>query len=79
MLEATAALAALRDMPPPLVVHAPATFRRLGLKAGAPALDVLELYAFVLPARPVVPTARGLALALDLKLPKGLADEAAAD
>ena len=76
-LDAHAALAALRDLPPPLVVHAPATFRRLGLKAGAPALDLLELFAFVLPARPAVPTPRGLALALDLKPPKTLADEAA--
>ncbi len=76
-LDARAALAALRDMPPPLVVHAPATFRRLGLKAGAPALDLLELFAFILPARPVVPTPRGLALALDLKPPKTLADEVA--
>ena len=31
---------ALRDRPPPLLVHAPATLRRLG-RAGAPALDLL--------------------------------------
>jgi ATP-dependent DNA helicase DinG len=59
---------ALRDGPPPLVVHAPATLRRLGL-VGVPALDLLELFAFVLPARPVTPTPRGLALALDLPPP----------
>jgi ATP-dependent DNA helicase DinG len=58
----------LRGMAPPLLVHAPATLRRLGL-AGAPALDVLELFAFVLPARPAVPTPRGLALALELAPP----------
>ena len=59
---------ALRAMPPPLLVHAPATLRRIGL-AGVPALDLLELFAFVLPARLVVPTPRGLALALDLPPP----------
>ena len=32
------------------MVHAPATLRRLGLRA-SPALDLLELFAFVLPAR----------------------------
>ncbi len=59
------AVALLRDMAPPLVVHAPATSRRLGI-ADLPALDLLELFAFVLPARPAAPTPRGLALALDL-------------
>ena len=56
---------------PPLLVHAPATLRRLGLRPG-PAFDLLELFAFVLPARPVAPTPRGLALALDLPPPTGL-------
>ena len=55
----------LRDLPPPMVVHAPATFRRLALRPGA-AFDLLELFAFVLPARAPAPTPRGLALALDL-------------
>ncbi len=72
------AVAALKKMRPPMVVHAPATFRRLGLKAGAPALDVLELFAFVLPARGAAPTPRGLALALDMKLPESIEDAAAA-
>ncbi|MDA8253568.1 MAG: ATP-dependent DNA helicase, partial [Rhodospirillales bacterium] len=67
-LPADAAGRALRGMAPPLLVHAPATLRRLGL-AGAAALDLLELFAFVLPARPVVPTPRGLALALDAPPP----------
>jgi ATP-dependent DNA helicase DinG len=67
----------LRSMPAAVLVHAPATFRRLGLRS-APALDLLELFAFVLPARSAAPTPRGLALALDLPLPKpGLAAEAA--
>ncbi len=56
--------ALLRGMPPPLLVHAPATFRRLGVRPG-PAFDLLELFAFVYPAKAAAPTARGLALALD--------------
>ena len=75
-LPADEAVAALRRLPPPLLVHAPATWRRLALRA-APALDLLELYAFVLPARPVPPTPRGLALALDLAPPRTLEDSAA--
>ena len=62
------AVAMLRDMAPPLLVHAPATLRRLGI-GGMAVLDLLELFAFVLPARPAAPTPRGLALAL------GLSDE----
>ena len=58
-------------------MHAPATFRRLGLRR-QPCHDLLELFAFVLPARPATPTARGLALALDLDPPApGLEAEAA--
>ncbi len=69
--------ARLRALPPPLLVHAPATLRRLGLKA-LPCFDLLELFAFVLPARPAAPTPRGLALALDLDPPgAGLEDAAA--
>jgi ATP-dependent DNA helicase DinG len=67
-LPAEAAGRALRGMAPPLLVHAPATLRRLGLQ-GAQALDLLELFAFVLPARGAAPTPRGLALALDLPVP----------
>ncbi len=55
----------LRTMPPPLLVHAPATFRRIGLRP-TPAFDLLDLFAFSYPARPAAPTARGLALALNL-------------
>jgi len=60
----------LRTLPPPLLVHAPATFRRLGLHPG-PAYDLLELYAFAVPARPAAPSPRGLAVALDRDLPGG--------
>ena len=59
------------SMAPPLLVHAPATLRRLGLRPQR-CLDLLELWAFVLPARPVTPTPRGLALALDLDPPHDL-------
>ncbi|HTZ69042.1 MAG TPA: ATP-dependent DNA helicase, partial [Acetobacteraceae bacterium] len=76
-LPAAEMLARLKKLRPPLLVHAPATFRRLGMKGGAPALDLLELFAFVLPARPVAPTPRGLALALDLKPPTTLEEAAA--
>jgi ATP-dependent DNA helicase DinG len=71
-LPAEEAAAALRHMPPPLLVHAPATLRRLGVASGG-GLDLLELFAFVLPARTAAPTPRGLALALDLAPPEGIA------
>ena len=70
LLPVAAAAAHLRGLPPPLLVHAPATFRRLGLR-GMPAFDLLELFAFVLPARAAAPTPRGLALALDFEPPRG--------
>ena len=68
----------LRGLPPPLLIHAPATLRRLGIRALA-TFDLLELFAFVLPARPATPTTRGLCLALDLDTPgQGMESEAAA-
>jgi ATP-dependent DNA helicase DinG len=75
-MPAEEAAAALRALPMPLVVHAPATFRRLGLRTPPPALDLLELFAFVHPARLAAPTPRGLALALNLAPPKSLEDAA---
>ena len=71
------AVAALRRLKPPVLVHAPATFRRLGQRAASPALDLLELFAFVLPGRPVAPTPRGMALALDMDPPRTMEDAAA--
>jgi ATP-dependent DNA helicase DinG len=71
------ACARLRSSPPPLVCHAAATARRLRL-AGLAAADVLELWAFVRPAEPVVPTPRALAEALGLPVPRTLEDAAAA-
>ena len=65
----------LLELGPPLLVHAPSVARRLDLSPFAVAFDLLELYAFCLPARPAAPTPRGLAMALDLDPP---ADDAAA-
>ena len=48
LLPTAEAAALLRTLPPPILVHAPATFRRLGLRP-RPAFDLLELFAFVLP------------------------------
>ena len=62
--------------PAPYVCHAKAIVRRLGLSA-LTALDVLELFAFVHPARLTVPTVRGLARVLGLALPESTEDEAA--
>ena len=77
VLSAEAAAEQMRHLPPPLVIHAPATFRRLTLRR-LPAFDLLELFAFVLPAHTAPPTARGLALALDYDPPAaGLEAEAA--
>ncbi len=61
---------------PPLVCHARAVARRLGVKPFV-ARDLLELYAFVEPARFCLPTSRGLANALGLGAPTSLEDEAA--
>jgi ATP-dependent DNA helicase DinG len=60
----------------PLLVHAPVTLRRLGL-GPRPCLDLLELWAFVRPASSAAPTARGLALALDMDPPASMEDAAA--
>lgn len=60
----------------PILCHAPATARRLGVDRLA-AFDLLELFAFARPARFCLPTPRGLALALGLPPPIGIEDEAA--
>lgn len=70
-----AAAARIQHGEVPIVCHARAVARRLGLPAIA-AFDVLELFAFVRPARFCVPTPRGLATALLLPLPDGHDDEA---
>lgn len=64
-----------------LVAHASLTARRLGMsppQRSADLLDVLELYAFVRPARFCAPSPSGLALALGQSEPKDAEDQAAA-
>src|ERR1700741_900648 len=58
----------------PMLCHLRATARRLDMPA-FPALDLLELFAFVRPARFCVPTPRGLAEALGIDLPRRPAEE----
>ncbi|TPW36736.1 ATP-dependent DNA helicase [Oecophyllibacter saccharovorans] len=69
-LDGAATRTQLRTLPPPLLVHSPATLRLLDLPPEpqpVPCLDLLELFLFVHPARPVTPTPRGLARALTEK------------
>ncbi|CAA7613369.1 ATP-dependent DNA helicase [Magnetospirillum sp. UT-4] len=61
----------------PLLCHAPSVVARLGAEH-FPALDLLELFAFVRPARFCLPTPRGVAEALGLARPADLEDEAEA-
>ncbi len=61
---------------PPLLCHAPSVARRLGCER-FPALDLLELFAFVRPAVFVAPTPRSLAAALGLAEPDSLEQQAA--
>ena len=58
----------------PILCHGPATARRLGIERFA-GYDLLELFAFVRPARFCLPTPRGLAEALGLPPPRSLEDE----
>jgi ATP-dependent DNA helicase DinG len=60
---------------PPVLCHAPATAGRLGLDHLI-AIDLLELFAFVRPARFCLPTPKGLAEALGLARPADLEDQA---
>jgi ATP-dependent DNA helicase DinG len=57
------------EIEPPMLCHAKATARRLD-SPGFAALDLLELFAFVYPARFCVPTPRGLAEGLGLPPPR---------
>src|SRR6478609_5427066 len=52
-----------------LVAHAAFVAGRLGTRANVMLFDVLELYAFVRPGLPFVPSALGLARALGLAVP----------
>ena len=60
----------------PIVCHAPTAARRLQT-APFPALDVLELFAFVHPTKFLLPTPIGIAEALGLTLPNSLESAAA--
>lgn len=60
---------------PPILCHRPSVGARLKVDSFN-AFDLLELYAFVRPARFCLPTLRGLAEALDLPLPESLEDQA---
>lgn len=55
----------------PLCIHAPATLKKLDQPA-IRLLDLLELFAFIHPARSLAPTPAGLARALDLPVPTSL-------
>ncbi|MET4697178.1 ATP-dependent DNA helicase DinG [Constrictibacter sp. MBR-5] len=75
MLELAPAEAAARiQSEMPLVAHAPALARRLGI-APFRGLDLLELFAFVRAARFCLPTPRGLAAAVGLPPPRSKAAE----
>ena len=66
---------------PPIVCHARRTGQRLGVGLGFEAMrgfDVLELFAFALPATFCLPTPSGLAQALGLALPNSHEGEAMA-
>jgi ATP-dependent DNA helicase DinG len=60
-----------------LVVHGPATLKRVG-NPSVPVLDILELFAFVCPAQSLAPTAAGLARFLEMEVPAGQEQAAAA-
>ncbi len=69
------AVAALAKGTVPIVCHRKVLAQRLAARPFR-ACDLLELFAFVRPASPCLPTAGGLADALDLPRPEGLAEEA---
>lgn len=75
-LSRAAAVVRLDEGVVPFVCHLRAVAARLG-RAAFPAFDLLELFAFVRPARFCVPTPRGLAEALMLPLPLTPEEEAA--
>ncbi|HEY6661300.1 MAG TPA: ATP-dependent DNA helicase, partial [Sphingomicrobium sp.] len=62
---------------PHIILNAPLVGQRLGYPEVS-GLDLLELFAFIHPARFAVPTAAGLSRALDLEPPASEADAAAA-
>ncbi|HLY58810.1 MAG TPA: ATP-dependent DNA helicase [Stellaceae bacterium] len=71
------AIAARLRTAAPILVHAPSARRLIGGR-DFPCYDLLELFAFVLPARFCLPTPRGLAAALGIRRPHALEDQAMA-
>src|SRR3982751_1813274 len=61
-----------------LVAHAAFVAGRLGTRANVMLFDLLELFTFVRPGMPFVPSALGLARALGLPLPHTPEESAAA-
>src|ERR1043166_9649946 len=59
-----------------LVAHAAFVASRLNVAPGRPLFDVRELFAFVRPAQPFVPSALSLARALSLSVPDNAEDSA---
>ena len=59
-----------------LVCHAVFTAQRLNVRATKPLFDVLELFAFVRPGEPCLPSPLGLARALGLQEPASPEDYA---
>src|SRR5215468_9895330 len=59
-----------------LVAHSAFVAGRLGSRANTMLFDVLELFAFVRPGLPFVPSALGLARALGLPAPRTSEDSA---
>ncbi len=68
----------LKRAEPVYLCHAPATAARLNAGPAPRSRDLLELFAFVLPARFCIPTPRGISEALGLPPPEGLEAEALA-
>lgn len=72
-LDAQGAASLLATLPAPLLIHGPATIRRLDLTPPGqvvPWFDLLELFLFLFPTRTVVPTPRGMGIALGLRPPE---------
>lgn len=59
-----------------IVCHASWLVRRMGARPKAPAYDILELLAFVHPARACLPSPAGIARALNLPVPENARDAA---
>ncbi len=73
--QSMSALADTALLAPPIICHRPWTEARLNIKLTR-AFDVLELYAFMRPARFCLPTPAGLALRLGLPRPQSIEDRA---